>query len=317
MESNSASKVIRIAVWSFAGLVVLLALVLTVTTVTLPGCTFCHSSATFVAQSQSNPHAKLSCTQCHAQPGPVARLPFAYHLIFGMVLHVAPTGGPVSGIPDATCLSCHQNVLKAVVRLNGISIKHEVCAKGRLCVDCHSDAAHGSAVQWQTTATMNTCLDCHDTARVRSDCTMCHAARSMVQRLSTGEWQITHGPNWKQTHGMGDLKTCASCHPDNFCVRCHGIPLPHGQDFLKLHPAYALTNRADCAVCHQQTFCDNCHGLPMPHPDDFTPAHPSIVQKQGQALCLRCHVIDDCTNCHVKHVHPGGATLPPSTGGLK
>ena len=45
--------------------------------------------------------------------------------------------------------------------------------------------------------------------------------------------------------------------------------------------------------------------------------HPSYVKQNGQGVCLRCHIEDDCTNCHVKHVHPGGATLPPSTGGLK
>ena len=163
---------------------------------------------------------------------------------------------------------------------------------------------------------MNVCLDCHNSSTVRSDCTTCHAERSMSQRVSTGEWQVTHGPNWKQTHGMGDLDTCAACHPTNFCVRCHGISLPHGPDFIKLHPTLALTNRQDCTVCHQQSFCDNCHGLPMPHPAAFTPAHPTIVQKQGTAVCMRCHIQDDCTNCHIAHVHPGGATLPPSTGGL-
>lgn len=308
----------RIVVWSLAGLTVLLALLLGVTAATLPGCTLCHQSPAFVAQSQQNPHAKYACVRCHVESGVPSRVQYAYHLIFGMALHVAPTGdGPVAGISNETCLSCHQAVTKKIVTLNGISIKHSDCSKGRLCTDCHSDAAHGTAVQWPTTFTMNTCLDCHDTARVRSACTTCHAQRSIAQRVSTGEWQVTHGANWKQTHGMGDLKTCAGCHPSDFCVRCHGIPLPHSPDFLKLHPAFGLSNRSDCAVCHRQTFCDSCHGLPMPHPASFTPSHPSIVQKQGSAVCMRCHIQDDCTNCHIKHVHPGGATLPPKTLGLK
>jgi len=46
----------------------------------------------------------------------------------------------------------------------------------------------------------------------------------------------------------------------------------------------------------------------------FTPIHASIVKQRGQAVCMRCHIEDDCTNCHIKHVHPGGATLPPGSG---
>lgn len=303
--------------WSLAGLVVLLALVLGVTSVVLPGCGRCHQSGAFAAQSRGNPHAKYTCTTCHAQPGPPARAVFAYHLLFGMVLHVAPTGGPVSAIPDSVCLSCHSKILGKTVQAKGISIQHSFCAKGRMCTDCHSDAAHGSAIQWQTVYDMNMCLDCHNAERVRSNCTTCHAAKSTAQVQGTGEWQITHGPNWKQTHGMGDLNTCAGCHASDFCVRCHGIPLPHDADFIKLHPTSALSNRASCSVCHQQSFCDRCHGLPMPHPADFTPSHPAYVKKHGQSLCLKCHLESDCTNCHVKHVHPGGATLPPSTGALQ
>ena len=196
----------------------------------------------------------------------------------------------------------------------GVSIVHAQCSKGRMCTDCHSDTAHGTAATWAKTATMEQCLDCHNADRVRSDCTSCHGARSQSSLMRSGQWVVTHGPNWKQTHGMGDLNTCAACHPANYCVRCHGISLPHGPDYIRIHPTAALTNRADCAVCHRRVFCDSCHGLPMPHPADFTPQHSTIVKQQGTSKCMRCHVQDDCTNCHVKHVHPGGAIVPPGTG---
>jgi hypothetical protein len=298
-----------------AALVVLAALILGVTAVTLPGCTLCHTSPAFVDQSAKNVHRKFACVQCHVQPGAASRVQYAYHMIFGMGLHLSPVGsGPVAGIPDNTCLSCHADVMKKVVMYNGISIKHVDCSKGRMCTDCHSDSAHGDAIKWPTVAQMNMCLDCHNADRVRTSCTTCHAARSMSARLTTGEWTVTHGPNWKQTHGMGNLKTCASCHPPDFCVRCHGIPMPHEVDFLRTHPIPALARRKDCTVCHTQGFCDACHRLPMPHPVSFAPTHPTIVRQLGQGVCLRCHVVDDCSNCHIKHIHPGGATLPPGSG---
>lgn len=315
MQPSRASTVIRIMVWSLAGLIVLLALALGVTAATLPGCTLCHSAPAFVEQTHKSGHDEVACTRCHVQPGAASRLAYAYHVIFGMWLRVAPVySGPLASIPDDTCLSCHESVMKQVVTAGGLSIEHSQCSKGRLCTDCHSQTAHGVAVRWAKTSQMNQCLDCHATTKVRSACATCHAARPVQQRVATGEWAVTHGPNWKQTHGMGDLPTCASCHPDDFCARCHGIPLPHDASFIRTHPAAAQTNRDNCTVCHAQAFCDNCHGLEMPHPVTFTPIHSSIVKQRGTAVCYRCHVQDDCTNCHVKHVHPGGAALPPGSG---
>jgi len=315
LQPSRVSNLIRIAAWSLAGLIVLLVLTFAVTAVTLPGCTQCHRSAPFVAQTAQSVHANVSCVRCHVQSDPASRVAYAYHLIFGMALRVAPVGtGPVAGIPNQTCLSCHADVMTKVVTANGVSIEHSNCAKGSLCTDCHSDTAHGTAVKWVTKSDMNRCLDCHASKTVRANCTTCHATRSVQERVTTGEWTVTHGPNWKQTHGMGDLKTCAACHADDFCVTCHGLSLPHNADFLRMHPGVALTQRKDCEVCHKQTFCDDCHGLPMPHPASFTPTHATLVQKQGQTVCLRCHVQDDCTNCHVKHVHPGGASSPPVSG---
>jgi hypothetical protein len=315
LKPNRASLIIRAVVWSLAGMVVALVLLLGVTAVALPGCTRCHRDPVFVEQTAKSAHPDVDCVRCHVQPGPAQQLAYAYHLIFGMGLRVAPVNsGPIAGIADTTCLSCHEPVMKQVVTVNGLSIQHADCAKGRLCTDCHSQTAHGAAVKWARTPQMNQCLDCHATTKVRSDCTMCHAERSQERRVQTGEWAVTHGPNWKKTHGMGSLPTCASCHANDFCVRCHGIPLPHNADFLRTHPVSALANPKDCSVCHKQTFCTNCHGIEMPHPAAFTPAHSTIVRAQGTAVCYRCHVPDDCTNCHAKHVHPGGATLPPGRG---
>jgi hypothetical protein len=315
LQPNRASNLIRILVWSLAGIVVVLAIAFAVTAITLPGCTLCHRGTEFVDQTKASAHADVTCVRCHVERGASPRVAYAYHMIFGMALRIAPTGsGPVAGIADQTCLSCHSAVMTRVVTVNGLSIKHAKCANGRMCVNCHSDTAHGRAVKWIQTSQMNQCLDCHAAPQVRSNCTTCHANKSSEERIRSGEWVVTHGPTWRQTHGMGDLKTCAACHPDDFCVRCHGIPLPHEPSFLRTHPLSVPTHREDCAVCHRQTFCDGCHGLEMPHPNAFTKTHSALVKKQGNTLCLRCHIEDDCTNCHVRHVHPGGAIAPAGSG---
>jgi len=312
---NPASKVLRILVWTLAGLVLLVAVIVGATAIVLPGCTACHSARRFVTQTEQSAHAKIECIRCHVQSGAPDRVVYAYRVIFGMTLRVSPPGsGPVAGIPDRTCLSCHKEIMAKVTTSNGLSINHALCSKGRMCTDCHSNTAHGTAVAWPTTADMNLCLGCHSTEAVRSDCNTCHAAKSEQERLRSGEWAVTHGPNWKQTHGMGDLDTCAACHTADYCIRCHGIPLPHGPDFIHEHPAQALNRPEDCTPCHKQAFCTGCHGTEMPHPKTFTPAHSSIVKTQGSVTCMRCHTQVDCDNCHVAHVHPGGAKLPPGGG---
>lgn len=312
-HANRSYDTVRILVWSLAGLVVLLAVVFAATAVALPGCRACHDSKAFVTQTGKSSHAKIECVRCHVQPGVAQRVVYTYHLIFGMTLRVAPTGsGPVAGIPDSTCRSCHEVVMSKLTTSRGLSIQHARCSKGRMCTDCHAQAAHGTAVSWATSADMNTCLDCH----ARDTCTTCHVSRSSYERISTGEWAVTHGPSWRQTHGMGSLKTCIACHAADYCVRCHGIALPHAAGYVRDHPAEANAHRKDCTGCHMQAFCDRCHGLEMPHPAIFTPAHSFIVEQQGSTRCLRCHLQEDCDLCHVRHVHPGGAVLPPG-GGLR
>ena len=315
MHKNGVTGVLRAAVWGLAGLVVLGVLLVGVSAATLPGCGACHQAKTFVAQSRSSRHAQVACIRCHVAPGVTPRIAYGYRVIFGMTLRLTgPASGSAAVVSNAACLSCHEAVMKNVVSNNGLSIRHADCSRGRLCTDCHSETAHGSSVRWVKTVQMNQCLDCHSAQKVQSACEVCHSGRSAQQRLQSGEWSVTHGPNWKQTHGMGDVKTCTSCHPGNYCVKCHGLAMPHDSDFIRNHPSQALSQRKDCNVCHNQAFCDDCHGLAMPHPASFTPAHSGIVKKNGSATCMRCHVQDDCDTCHVRHIHPGGATTAPSGG---
>ncbi len=315
VQKSTVWKVIRIALWAVAGLVVLLTLAFAGTVIALPGCTQCHASAEFVEQTSARAHASTDCVRCHADTGIPHRLAYGYNLLFGQTLKLAPIdGGPITAIPDSTCRSCHEDMMKTKVTVGGLSMLHSECAEGRRCVDCHSDTAHGTAVSWISTVSMNMCLDCHNTDRVRANCDLCHDEKSEKDRIRSGEWAVTHGSNWQTTHGMGDLDTCAACHPNDYCVRCHGMRLPHNTNFIRSHPAAALVQREQCDVCHKQRFCDSCHGMPMPHPEDFTPRHSKIVGDEGQKKCRRCHVQSDCENCHVRHVHPGGATTPPGSG---
>jgi hypothetical protein len=162
---------------------------------------------------------------------------------------------------------------------------------------------------------MDRCLACH-ISRSKTDCDLCHKGRDRASRIDSPTFAVTHGPNWRSTHGMGDGATCTVCHKPGDCVECHGPGVPHGPDFVQVHTGYAAEKGARCSACHAASFCEGCHGTPMPHAKTFTAGHAKAAAAKPD-LCRRCHADSDCRTCHIKHVHPGGAVggVRPARGG--
>jgi predicted CXXCH cytochrome family protein len=302
----------RVIAWVIGGMMVIGLLAISITATTLPACTLCHSSATWVRDTAASAHADIACARCHVPPSIGSRLTFASRQVFGMTLRIAPAPGrAAAAVRNDICLSCHEAVLKGVASASGLRVNHSKCAKGLLCSDCHSGVAHGASVRWRRAADMDRCLRCHSPEAALSECDTCHAAKLERDRLGVGSWAVTHGANWKTAHGMGDWGTCGACHPKDYCVDCHGVALPHGRDYVTTHPVQAVAAPVACRSCHQDAFCSDCHRIEMPHPATFTPAHPALVKDKGDAVCVRCHDTTDCAECHVRHVHPGGAKRAP------
>jgi hypothetical protein len=301
--------VMRIVALAFICFVVLSVAAVSATGAFLPRCGLCHKGGAFGKATAASAHRAVDCAACHVGSTVGARTAFA----FGQVTHLAsallPSAASQSAaVTDDRCRSCHRDVENAVVVRNGLRVKHQACAKGATCVSCHSNTAHGAAVRWARTYNMDLCLHCHGPVPKLAKCDLCHQDRKTEERLTTGPWVITHGANWRQTHGMGDEFTCPTCHPKGYCDQCHGPGLPHPPDFRTTHPAVATDPKAKCSSCHKTTFCSDCHGgLQMPHPKSFVETHSKTVTTGGSAVCDRCHSKADCTTCHVMHVHPGGA----------
>jgi len=220
-----------------------------------------------------------------------------------------------AAVPDSRCMTCHAKIEKAVTTSNGIRIAHATCDKGAVCTDCHSTTAHGQATSWARSYDMDRCLACH-VNKDQTACDLCHLGRGPRTRITSGSFAVTHGPQWRTTHGMGDPATCMVCHTPDKCVGCHGPGLPHTADFVKTHTTFARDKNAKCSGCHEQSFCDGCHGTPMPHTAQFTKDHPATAAAKP-ALCKRCHVDTDCTGVHENHIHPGGVVggALPKVGG--
>lgn len=294
----------------------------------LPGCETCHLSTSQAVAKDANkeaggivkittehsPHNDVKCSACHVGNSVAERIGFGSRMTFSMMFRVIDSKNFDSlGAYDPQCRSCHADLTK-VVDNKGIRIDHDKCVGTRACASCHGTTGHQKEDGPNATYAMDECYSCHFSIASSKDCEQCHTTKDNKLRIAKTSWNVTHGVNWEQTHGMGDMKTCGTCHPQEMCGRCHGLGVPHQDNFFKLHGGMAQAKEQNCTSCHQQNFCSDCHnGYEMPHPAGFTQAHSSLASDLRDARCIKCHGVADCDGCHAAHVHPGGAigTLGP------
>lgn len=288
-------------------------------------CGSCHAMRPFAEALEGSAHAGVDCYECHLSAGTwdwVAFKSTEIGRMYPRALVGAGVTGPVTRTGIRPCVRCHEDVLMGTVSSGGLNINHGVCAASGSCDDCHSAVAHGSEVRWAREPVMEDCTACHAESGASLACDLCHEGQLESDRLAAGPWQITHGPEWKTTHGMGNLASCATCHPADYCVRCHQLALPHPVDFPARHGEDAKAAPGSCETCHDRAaLCDTCHGMEMPHPEGFLPGHSSIATSFTDERCTGCHYESDCDTCHETHVHPGASDgsintpLPKAGGG--
>lgn len=291
-------------------------------------CGACHAMRPYVESHANSTHTGASCYDCHLAEGNWSLVEHKAAEFFRMyptaLLGRARDGlpGPASEVARARCLECHGEGQDVAALVGGLRILHSTCSPSPAsCDECHSAVPHGAEVRWIREPVMEDCVGCHAELGAPLDCDTCHAAKIETERLATGPWSVTHGPQWRTTHGLGDVRTCVACHTPSKCAGCHGVELPHPRDFPNEHGTLAISGLQDCLVCHDKpSFCDDCHGIEMPHPKTFRPEHSSITTDTSDPSCLGCHRESDCGECHIRHTHPGrtdgtlGAGLPTAGG---
>lgn len=275
-------------------------------------CSACHRGAARALADTA--HAGTTCDSCHMSAGTLGlveqRMRVVSMVLGSPVSLITGSGPAVPSTDNARCLECHEPMVNKTVTVRGVTMNHRAPQKERwLCVQCHRGVAHPSGEYQGSSYTMEMCLACHNAnPQNPTTCGVCHPPDESPQVAHTTPWSITHGANWRSTHGMGDLATCKSCHSPGYCVACHNMDLPHPANYLAQHGTDVLSRasrEADCLVCHKGTACDNCHGIEMPHPDAFVAKHVDMVKEKGTAVCERCHSSKACDSCHNSHLHPG------------
>jgi hypothetical protein len=316
MTPEIRARILRLSAWFLVLGAAVAALPVGISAVTLPACESCHEARDLVGTVTSPAHldAGARCVDCHVGTSVEDRVRFGFYQAYGMVVPILSTKDTLASVvADGSCTSCHQE-MSGTWTAAGLRIRHEECAQGSACVDCHSNTAHVDAISWPKLYDMDACLRCHDAEDAYDSCDTCHVGRLERTRPTTGAWAVTHGSDWQRTHGMGEMSTCRACHAEGYCTPCHGPGVPHDDRFFARHGRESTVQGSMCTGCHEPAFCSDCHGVEMPHPTAFTREHSSLVGRAGDSSCRTCHAPSDCVVCHEKHVHPGGS-IPLSLDG--
>ena len=206
--------------------------------------------------SCANCHTQSSCETCHAGgsgtsrtairtlPGPGVRAGLGVSAS-RITLPVHPAGfqtrhGSTAASGGMSCAQCHSQ---------------------KVCAGCHSAPEsrrfHSSNFVERHAVDVFTngadCQTCHNTQRFCLDChrqTGIAAGAQMNAAFHDGQatWILSHG----QAARTG-MESCASCHRQNDCVRCHSATggwgvNPHRAGFQA--SARAAANSASCRWCH-------------------------------------------------------------------
>lgn len=199
-------------------------------------------------------HAGVRCVACHEDALPLG---FAASVAARMRWTVKGLTGAdpeavQPGVPARRCLACHRSIMSRTTEstATGVVMSHkEPVEAGAPCVECHMNAGHTPGAQG---VSMNTCLRCHDGRAASADCGECHKK------------DVAFAAGQRRTF-----------------------------PFVHLPPI------TDCGGCHDQKTCDACHGLRMPHPQDFIAGeHARYAGFEKKNLCWRCHTLADCGQCH-------------------
>ena len=207
----------------------------------------------------SSTHSRMSCVQCHVEPGPGGFLSFAAASIpafYSQLLQGPKTTNLLKAPSRKACQKCHTSY-RTVSPAGDLRIPHRAHVEVLKleCVVCHKDLVHSVNRAGFNRPEMQGCLQCHNGDKASNKCVDCHTRKQTPP---------THKQkDWLKVHGQGaDLKEC-SCHSwtPSYCVSCHEQrPSSHVDNWKKGHGPEAKKRGPGCLVCHGgEKFCKKCH----------------------------------------------------------
>lgn len=230
--------------------------------------------------SCANCHAQSSCTACHIGAGGSATI--------GKLPRAEP--GKAQGVMIRRTTTARPAALMTLAADTGEAVEldsgrvHYVRVHPPGFVDTHGPVVATGALTCSGCHAQRFCADCHDGETRRrfhpanfiarhateafgreSDCARCHNPEAFCRSCHVNVGQATRNPRnaafhtrqplWLLQHGQAarqSLESCASCHQQRDCLRCHstlgrGVD-PHGPGFDAKR--MAARNKIVCLQCH-------------------------------------------------------------------
>ncbi|HET6352348.1 MAG TPA: hypothetical protein VFG89_09505 [Coriobacteriia bacterium] len=249
--------------WAIAAVAfgVLVALVLPVFSVLQPGYWSRYPAlAQRMEHWKTSTHSRVSCVQCHVEPGVGGFTSFAARSIpafYSQLISGPNTTNLLTAPGVKACRKCHTTYRK-IAPSGDLLIPHRAHVEVLKldCTVCHKDLVHSLNKRGFNRPEMETCLaQCHNGDTASNKCSDCHTQKQVPASHKQ--------PNWLQVHGeMAETIDCGKCHDwtPNYCADCHAKkPASHVGNWKTNHSAIAKQRGSGCLVCHKQSFCKECH----------------------------------------------------------
>lgn len=254
----------RLVIWGAVALIVLVVLALAVPIIsTLQPDYYRRFPALGLRMDHwaTSTHSRISCAECHINPGVVGFLSFAVKSVpaFYAQLLQGPDDTNLLKAPEkVACQKCHTSY-RSVAPSGDLLIPHRAHVEvlGLECVTCHKDLVHSINRRGFNRPEMESCLEqCHDGDTASNECVDCHTRKQTPESHMQEDWLEVHG-------SMAESEDCGSCHDwtPGYCAECHEKrPASHVGNWKKEHAGSARVRGEGCTVCHGgEEFCKQCH----------------------------------------------------------
>jgi hypothetical protein len=204
-------------------------------------------------------HEKMSCIDCHVEPGTENRIVFIVKAVAEHYVgrFFSDEKNLFHKPSRQACQECH-TTYRVVSASGDLLVPHRAHIEvlKMSCADCHNALVHTQNTKGVNTPAMDKCLKCHDGKKASDKCKSCHTEKAYPKSHQAKNWIEVHSEKEKEIN-------CAKCHawtPD-FCKECHTKkPQSHkAGNWKKLHAGPAKNNSKRCMICHEKKKCLECH----------------------------------------------------------
>lgn len=283
---------------------------------------------------KASSHEKITCVDCHVNPGLADSLLYNFTLIKRLALTLTHTYTfpikPLAQISNEACKECHNMEKRRATVTGDLIISHSLHDDlGVDCAKCHSTVTHANIAnkkvtyssdyrRWNETIgqsmmndnysirpDMDVCMRCHQLRKAPLGCEACHYT-VMIPEDHKNE------PFKEGGHGKladSNLVYCDSCHQYMTEVQVEGLQeVPIFMEYLRKSsedkktvtvPTYAKAN----------TYCIDCHRTrPPSHKQERFMMNHGLLADAKKSSCTTCHNVNPgsvggvtniaCNSCH-------------------